>query len=312
MSVERIVFFSAVNNGDLHVSRELVKYTVARAREHGVEKFAYCHRNAPEILRDIDGLEHWTPDKLPIDQCNVVRELRDDGKTWALNTWYASSPVWGINGGGYGMTLNTLIALFKAHFKADALDIPWENLPVERFIPKMDWGKFHTEFAARFLDRRAKDYRKSVLFANGGAMSGQARLDNATTNALLERLVIEHRDVLFFYTDQQVVSDAVRTSPNAFPTSVIIGAPPWGRCDLNENAYIGSRCDVIIGRASGPYSFCLNTDVMLDTKKTMIALCDDERVAQWVYMAGVPLCKIWHLPQTNEAFLFAKISEALR
>ena len=81
---------------------------------------------------------------------------------------------------------------------------------------------------------------------------------------------------------------------------------------MNENAFIGSKCDVIIGRASGPYSFCLNTDVMLDPSKKMIALCDDERVAQWVYMAGVPLCPIWHLPHTDGTFLFYKISEALK
>lgn len=311
MSVERIVFYNACNNGDLHVSREIVRYTIRVAREHGIKEFAYCHRNAPEILRDIEGLEHWTPDRLPIDQCNVVRELRDDGKTWALNTWYAASPVWGINGGGFGMTLNTLIALFKAHF--EKMGLPWTNPPVETFIPRMKWEKFYIESAIKFLALdHCTTWKKNVLFCNGSAMSGQAKLNDVATNVLLERLVLGHPDVLFFYTSPQAVTKDVLLADNAIATDAVIGTPPWGRCDLNENAFLGSRCDVIIGRASGPYSFCLNTDVLLDPSKTMIALCDDERVAQWVYMAGVPLCPILYLPQTDGDFLFGKISEVLR
>lgn len=305
--MKTIAFFTPANRGDLHVSRELVKHTIAVGHSHGVERFVYHHRWGAEILCDIDGLEYEALEPLPFDPYNTVRKNYDNGATWAINTWYAASPSWGLGGSGFGMTLNTLVSLFKAHFQA--MKLPWERSAIEKFIPRPNWSKFRIADVQRHLESPRVQGKKRVLFCNGPAMSGQTHVDDAETNLLLEKLVDAHPDAIFYYTDQKVATEAVLLARNAFPTDAVIGK---GGCDLNENAFLGTKCDVIIGRASGPSSFCYTADILLDPTKTMIAMCNDERVAQWIYLSSVPLCNLVHLPQKDSSFLFTKISEFLK
>jgi hypothetical protein len=284
------------------VSREIVRYTAERLRnERGVFHAAYCHRWAPEILRDLN-LSYWPPPTLPdVEQTKDKYKVIDDGKTIALSTWYAHSPVWGLNGDGFGMTLNTLVELFSAHLKLFDLKI---TEPIERFIPKLQWENFEIA-QAKLSEDVIKTYRKRVLFCNGPAMSGQTKVADATVNDLLARLAAVHRDVLFLQTEDQTFD-----LPNIWSTRKIIGPVP-GECDLNETAYLGTLCDVIVGRCSGPQSFCYNTDVLFDEKKTLVCLCDDERVARWVYMSNAIKAKILWTPSADSETLYSLITKEL-
>jgi hypothetical protein len=37
--------------------------------------------------------------------------------------------------------------------------------------------------------------------------------------------------------------------------------------DLNINAYLATYCDIIVGRSSGPFTFCLNTACLTNATK---------------------------------------------
>lgn len=292
--IEHVVFFNPANRGDLHVSRELVRYSIERLRaERGVKKFSYCHRNPPEILRDIDGLEHMPPAALiGVDQSKDVFQYLDGGATLALNTWYAKSPAWG-DGNGFGCTINTLIELFRLHLFRH-FDLLIEE-PVERFIPRIDFSRFHVHNT--IANRMHFDgYRKRVLFCNGPALSGQSGVDDATMAALLRCLAVEFRDVRFIATGE---INGVAPQANIIESRAVIGTPSWGNCDLNETAALGVQCDLVIGRCSGPQSFCYNTDVLFDAAKTLICFCDDERTAKWVYMSDAVKAKVIWTPRRD-------------
>jgi len=298
MTPERVVFYNACNNGDIAVSRELIKVAVDSFRAMGIKEFGYSHSKPPEILLDLD-LDYWHPSRLPVEQARVKSELIE-GKTLALSTWYAHSPLWGRNGDGFGMTLNTLVALFKEHVTKAGGAFP--NAPVERFIPQVDWKYY----AIRNVDGNMpifSRFSKRVLFCNGPAMSGQTNVADYMMNGLLEKLVAMHPDVVFFYTDRKV-TEKTREYINAVSTQDVIGPVPYAS-DLNETAYLGTFCDVIIGRCSGPQSFCFNTDVLFDLSKTMVSFSTDERPARWVYQSEKPLCRsVWSTgTQLDEMYL---------
>ncbi len=138
-------------------------------------------------------------------------------------------------------------------------------------------------------------------------MSGQSRVDDGTVNELLGSMAARHPDLLFICTSPYPGMAA----KNIAFSQYLIGDPPWGRCDLNETAYLGTYCDVIIGRCSGPQSFCYNTDVLLDPTKTLICLCDDERTAKWVYMSDAVKAKIVWTPAADSETLYGLISKEL-
>ena len=301
MSVEQIVWVNAANFGDIHVSRELVKYAMARLPHL---KFAYCHRNAPELLRDIDGLEHWGPERFDLEGNKKKRSVEIDDKTLALNTWYAVSPLHGINGSGFGMTLNTLVELFKLHLSKFDLKI---TEPIDTFIPTIDFSKFHTSGVDANLGRYAR-YRRRVLFCNGPAMSSQTNVSDEMMNALLLQLATAHPDVMFFNTTAQFAFEGYK---NIRCSATVIGTPPWGKCDLNETAYLGSFCDVIVGRCSGPQSFCYNTATLLDDLNTMVCLNTDERVAKWVYFSEAAKAKIVWSPEYQLEKLYEVVTHTL-
>jgi len=268
--IERVVLFNPCNRGDLFISKELVRYTIARLPHLA---FSYAHRNPPELLKDIDGLEHWGPEKIATVAVGDSFKLLDDGKTLALSTWYGVSPTWHEGGvRGTGLTLNTLVELFRGHLREHfQLEI---TEPVEHFIPVINWERFDLEAARRRM-AQIGEYRTRVLFCNGPILSGQSQVSDDTVRELLAALLDRFPDVLFICT-----SPFAANVPNVMRSSDILDTPA-GACDLNETAYLGTLCDVIIGRCSGPFSFCYNTTILGDENKTLISLTNDERMAHW-------------------------------
>jgi hypothetical protein len=42
------------------------------------------------------------------------------------------------------------------------------------------------------------------------------------------------------------------------------------RCDLNEISYLSKFCDIIVGKNSGPYIYCMTEENINDPNKTII------------------------------------------
>jgi hypothetical protein len=283
-----VSFFNPCNNGDVHVSRELVRYTMRVAREKlGAEcKFRYYHKNSPRLTVDIPELEYHPLTDMP--KVSGISDLRSFKykDTIFLNTWYASSPIFR----GMHCTLNTLHELFRANLKE------WFEHDID-----MDVGKFLPTYDDHFLDTSGVDlavaswhngsrrYLAKVLLCNGQPMSGQTSMPTGAFEQTIEQLIAKYQDALFIITNPEMCAFPNVAGNNVRYTGGIIGVDG---CDLPEIAYLSQNCDVIIGRGSGPYSFSLTRENLTDPNKTFVCFTDDERVARWVYMSDAVKAKI--------------------
>jgi hypothetical protein len=283
MSYREIAFYNQCNNGDIHVSRELVKYTVKLARaQHPDAKITYYHRNSPRLTVDMPEVEHRPlTDMLKEAPPGVSSFQHLDGVY--LNTWYAASPVFG----SMFCTLNTLHELFKAHLRA------WFGHDIDpdlsKFLPTYDWRLVvGADTVDRwYLEQRQHEgHRRWVLLCNGQPMSGQTNMPPGAFEAAMQPIIDAHPETLFLVTNEETHRFS---GANVIGTRTIICRTD---CDLPEVAYLSGFCDVIIGRGSGPYSFSLLSENLLSPDKTFVCFTDDRRVADWVYMSDAVKAKI--------------------
>lgn len=278
-----IYFKNPCNLGDVHVSRELIKYAM---KVLPAKRFVYCHKHHSRLTSDITQLEHANqdPSDLPIGSA-------------VLSTWYADSPAW-HEGRGMGCTLNTLVELFRMHF-ADCGGHELEA-SIENFIPTYDFTFFHTAGVDDALST-FRQYKTKVLVANGECLSGQTNMPEGIYDFALADLVKAYPDVLFLFTNESALR-----APNLLYTAKLIGLPP-GITDLPEHAYLSRFCDVIIGRGSGPYTYAYTLENLMNEKKLFVCFTDDPKTAQWVY----PVEKVKASISISGDYTFRRLRESM-
>ena len=241
--MKKITFFNCFNNGDIHLSRGLVARIVGRFRELNSDvQFSYAHNRHPELLNDIPGLS-WEP----IDNSKIKSEhlgmFVSDG-TLYINTWYGQQNFKYMN--EHLITFDCLYYVFN-----DVCQKLWQNdlsslSPCFRdFFPEIDYKQYFIHNVDKWLSTNTG---KKILIANGPALSGQAT--NFDMMPMVNALADKYRDYSFILTERS----GEQSTKNVFYSNEIIGK---SYCDLNENAYISTHCDVIVGRASGVFSFSL-------------------------------------------------------
>jgi hypothetical protein len=248
-----IVFFNAFHNGDVHVSRGFVRQIMSKVKQlHGDTVFSYSHRNPSNLLADIEGL-HYNPhliNQVGSEHNNLVRL----GDMVFINTWYAQQRWKYMN--RYGITFDTLYAAFddtcKSIWNFSLEDI--SQNPSD-FFPVIDYDKFHIGPAQQWL---AGHPEKKILVENGLAKSDQAT--NFPLVPVIVKAAQRHPEMTFILTEK----DGANLPPNVVYSHNIIRKSE--RSDLNETSFLSSQCDLIIGRSSGVFSFCLTQDNLFRRK----------------------------------------------
>ena len=75
------------------------------------------------------------------------------------------------------------------------------------------------------------------------------------------KIAEDHPECAFYMTDNSSLE-----GPNIYSTRELINKDG---CDLNENSYLSRSCDVLVGRASGPFAFSCCHDNFMDKNKTL-------------------------------------------
>lgn len=254
---KNIVFYNHFHNGDIHVSREFVrKLTEVFRQKFSDVNISYSHRNHPGILADIPTM---TFNQVPLNFSEhegvIIR-----GDTILINTWYAQRRFHYMN--TYGISFDCLYVMFdevcKNHFGFSLSNI--EPDPTKWF-PKIDFSKFEIGTAKSILDAKPGP---AVLVANGQALSGQA--DNFPMLPVIANLANKYHGITFILTNHEAGFDSARY-PNITYSSSIIKKNGF---DLNENAFVSTYCDTIIGRASGAYTFAFVQDNLFGKPKNFV------------------------------------------
>lgn len=257
---KRVVFFNYYHNGDIHVSRRLVYHVMNRVRQiDPTTQFAYGHQNSPDLLLDIDGLS-FDPLALSVvrnDHAGIVVS----GDTIYFNTWYAQQHFRYMN--RYGITMDSLYSAFD-----DSCQSLWGfslhqiTDDPQLFFPVIDYNKFFIQEAKNWL---LTNSNKKIFVSNGATLSGQAH--NFSLTNIVNSVAKNHLDKTFILSNRDGQTDA----PNIVYSSDIIKK---GGNDLNENSFLASHCDVIIGKASGTFSFAVTQENLFHRNPKFLAFCN--------------------------------------
>jgi hypothetical protein len=255
--IKNLFFYNNWHNGDLHVSRGIVNYIVNVMKERSPNMgFYYGHYNDPEILKDLPVIY----DKNYLSYLNDKKHncffIRDE--SLFINTWYGVNNYLYYN--SFGPTFDCVFELMKA--PANELGIDLTNVNIKDLMPVINFDKYDI----CNIDLSFMKNKINLYISNGEVYSQQ--ISNHNMNLVISRLANEYKDINFILTN--VVGNKL-SSHNIYYTQDLIMK---NNCDLNENAFISTKCDIIIGRASGTYTFALNTVNLFDRECKIVCISD--------------------------------------
>ena len=260
MLINKIIFYTTGHNGDIHYSREFIKDIIKKIPNVA---FEYHCNVSVKLLKDISCLSIK-----PFDLWNLYKNpfyYDSNNQIFYINTWigcdYSSDET-----GRYGCCLKSNYFMYKKIFDILGITIENENY----YIPDVKWDCYDIFKIDEFF--KFKNYKNYCLISNGNVLSGQA--DNCNLNDIIKILATKFENTGFILTD---ISNKLNY-PNIYYTNDIIDTP--GN-DLNEIGYMSTKCDIIIGRASGPYCFAHNKNTLYDNTKTFIVFSNSRNEGIW-------------------------------
>ncbi len=248
----RLLFYNNWHNGDLHFTRQFIKDIMNKTK---CDEYFYMHVNSENIFNDIPGLKIIKPNEYCINE-NVQLQVNND---IYINTWigvlFSISPMKDLKPFDFP-ALPSFYVLFKHIY--NILNIPID--PMENYIPEINYEYYEIENINNYL----KKNKIRILIESGEGRSYQANFVDFFN--LIDRLSNDYPDIDFITTKKIELN-----KENVLSTSDIIKS---NKMDLNEISYLSTFCSVIIGRASGPYSFTQVKNNLRDSNKTYIGICE--------------------------------------
>ena len=108
--------------------------------------------------------------------------------------------------------------------------------------------------------------KKKVLIFNQKTRSGQA--DNQDYKSYLVRIANIFDQCDFLYTNEEDIDSKLILDNNLIHTPTIFGNHD---CDIIHNAYLSLYCDIIVGRANGPFMYsAMHNNNTLNNDKVII------------------------------------------
>lgn len=274
---KELVFFQHFHNGDLFVSKEYVRQVFNELTNVSV---SYIHFNHPKTLKDIGIPQIGKPDR------SFDNYLRSPKRA----PWYVEYENL--------LLVNTWCEGFFRHNPAIVVPTPhginhlkmqaqWSHIfqkinskfgsslalrPRETYMGKIDYSQFNIAPIDEYIAKHA--HRKKILISNGEVMSNQSF--SGTMQDIIGILALEFPNWDFICTTKFGT-----LIPNIYFTDNIIPQDPplaeetvaWSKktCDLNEISYLSTFCDIIVGRNSGPFVYCVTERNLMDSTKTIIS-----------------------------------------
>ena len=256
--IKKVAYFNLAHYGDLHYSREFVKFFSSKLDVPS----SYTHYKCHSVLQDIPNMRHYSSLPINIKNPNNIGLLLVDD-CLLFGTWIGQEGSKWIQEDG--CTLKNNYKIYKQHAKTLDIDFPTE----ESFIPTINYEKYRIDTIPKI------DKDRNILICNGDVLSGQSR--NFDMDMIVVALATKHPLCRFYVTKPITVS-----LPNILDVNVMIDSN--GPSNLNEISYISLFCDIIVGRGSGPFCFTHVKENLLNKNKTYIVVCNTEREGHWVSM----------------------------
>jgi hypothetical protein len=144
----------------------------------------------------------------------------------------------------------------------------------EDYLPNIDFSYFDLKNVDSYLLVHLN--KKKVLICNGAPKSGQSFINNM--DVFIQEAAGNFPNIDFICTQkfEKLQSNIVFTDDIIGDAEATDKRAPWedktsNICDLPEISYLSEHCDLIIGKNSGPSTFCETYNNYMNPKKHFIS-----------------------------------------
>lgn len=241
---KKLILYNHYHNGDIFYSRILIEML-----KDYFDLDYYHNMNTPLFsdLSEINEISRINPE---------FPESTSDIENGLVNTWIGQDSYIYLNKENVGCT-------FENYFKLSsdiALKLGIEISDQKIYLPKIYYQNLlDYERIVKTMESYKKNYQKIILISDGIFLSGQAPDFDFCSS--IEEISKKYPKFLFITTHNKFseIKNVIHSD------TVTLKRP-----DLLEIGLISKFCNVIIGRASGPYCFTQNEENMLDESKTFL------------------------------------------
>jgi hypothetical protein len=246
---ETLLLYNHYHNGDLFYSRILLKIL---GEKFNIKYFHNCKKG---LFCDLHCVEEYDLKNL-----SSYRQIYNYP---VINTWIGQDDFKYLKSVNYGCSFEN--HLFLAKHLASQMGVSTHN-NYDEYIPTINYRLIpQYEEISNIMESLKKSFSHIVLLSNGDVQSGQSQ--NFDFSKIIEKLSIQHPEILFLIT-----KNIVNKNKNIIYTSDITNIIP----DLLQISYISSYCNIIIGRASGPFCFAHTKENLLNPEKIFISFCNNK------------------------------------
>lgn len=270
------------------MSRAFVNDIINHLHENYIFYYFSIHRK--NILKDIKKI-NWI-NHLSNSSINENTEFCIIDDNIYINTWFCH---------GNGIYFDTHCSLYTLY---KIFSIVYKNLNLElrdlyHYIPKINIFELGDYKTLRFIKKNIH-YRKKILVCANDVTSNQC--PNFDFVPIIEPIADSFKDYLFIIT-----VDYDGDHPNIVSTNQIYRQD----FDLNEISHLSIYCDVIVGRASGAYTFTITKENINDKKKIFVCFSEFKIYSVALRIDEVQ-CKIFWFNNYNEQFIKKQIIQVIK
>lgn len=255
----KINLYNDFHNGDVFYSRIIIEQLLKSGFE-----VSYNHQMNPKILEDYGNIYAG-----PLDPNVHVSRGANNYEKNIINTWIGKEDakfvkVDACSFRGYLPLAYEIFDHYGIKHSAE-----------EELLPKVHWYNLDiSDDLVRELSTLRMCYQKIILICNNNCLSGQSQ--NFSFDPILKYLSNKYRTTCLFL----VTNDTSICGENIVKISSLTGNI---ESDLLYISYISLNCDIIVGRASGPYCFTHVGDNLLDPEKTYISFTNYSSEGIWYH-----------------------------
>lgn len=235
--INNIVFFNQYHNGDCFVGKGWVRNIMQQLPDIN---FKYAHKNHADIIKDL-GCEHVALKDIPeIDR--MVRIAQSDD-TLYINTWCGAfqGELFGYHQHSNYIIQHRMYEMYCEQLTTILGRRVTQSTNPHDYLPEIDFNQYNVDGTLDFLSRHGR----INLFCNGPANSGQSSVGDLSFT--IDYLCREFPQEIFVATH-----DVGLKHDNLYYTADIFKLDS----DLNQIAFLSQRASLIVGKNSGPYSYC--------------------------------------------------------
>jgi hypothetical protein len=253
MLFRNIVFYNHWHYGDLFSTRGLVTDIQKQLPQ---AQYYYLHNKSADATRDLCPHVHEGFNDV-LGQLSQHARYTDAGDTLFINTWVgAYMGMWPNTHPSYISHRLIYQQLYKELAKKYHLSLDLSD--VWHYVPDIDYTFYNTRAADDFLvDRSGRKF----LFCNGAVQSTQSSMGDM--QELIHDLSERYPDDLLVATEKFATD-----RNNVVFTSDIFGKD----CDICEISYLSTRCHLIVGKNSGPFTYASTKRNLKDNTKMFLCL----------------------------------------